>query len=574
METVQLWLKPGILTLLYEQRYSLEMVMSEDEYIGLVLNEKYQLTELLGKGGMGAVYRGRHIIIGKTVAVKFLHAEFASNKEVVKRFYREAQTAAAIGHDNIIDVMDVGISHKNEPYLVMEFLEGENLGDMLARTGPLSIEAAAGVMEPVLLALNVAHEKGIVHRDLKPDNIFLVHRVGESPKIKLIDFGISKFSESVQQNEKLTRTGSVMGTPSYMSPEQARGDSKLDHRADLFSVGVILYEMLTGKLPFTGDNFTSIIVNILTLEPVPPEDAYPSFPEPAGPVLQKALMKDPNVRYQTALEFLDDLKQIGDYARRTDALTQLAAGITHKTFAGGSLGTESVDGDSSVASEILSQVIRQATPAGWAGTTPGHTRSMKSIVVPLVLMLLVIGVSAVAAILFFRQKDQPAPQIVPVQALPAPGKMDESVEILVEGAPIEAKIFYNNTEVTSNPFRVQKGEALVPLRVEAAGYMTTNLSVVPKMSRTLQVAMQKVAETEEDQAARRSDKRRGRKRKRTTESLTIPKPTFAEPAAKVVVVPEEPPPPPPPSTTQPKPAPQKKNLIKGARGTKMQTEFE
>ena len=215
----------------------------EKEYEGSVLNNKYRLIRLLGKGGMGAVYLGQHIIIGKSVAVKFLHAEFAAKKEVVKRFYREAQAAAAIGHDNIIDVLDVGISDTGEPYLVMEYLEGESLAALIQRKGVLDLSCACGIMEPVLQALFAAHSKGIVHRDLKPENIFLAHRPGGVPKIKLIDFGISKVTQA-GSGEKLTQTGSVMGTPAYMSPEQARGSSDLDHRADIYSTGVILYEML------------------------------------------------------------------------------------------------------------------------------------------------------------------------------------------------------------------------------------------------------------------------------------------------------------------------------------------
>lgn len=564
------------------------MNVSEDEYIGIILNEKYQLMELLGKGGMGAVYRGRHIVIGKTVAVKFLHAEFAGNKEVVKRFYREAQTAAAIGHDNIIDVMDVGISHRDEPYLVMEFLEGENLGSMLSRTGPLSIEATCGVMEPVLLALNAAHEKGIVHRDLKPENIFLVHRAGEAPKIKLIDFGISKFNESLQ-GEKLTRTGSVMGTPSYMSPEQARGDSNLDQRADLFSLGVILYEMLTGKLPFDGDNFTSIIVNILTTDPIPPNEAYSNFPRIAESVLEKALTKDSASRYQTALEFLEALKGLGDYSKRGEKLTELAAGITKKTFAAGSLGSENLNSDSSVASDILSQVINAATPTGWVGITTKHTTRRRSLVLPVVFLVAVVIVGGLTAFFVFGREDRKEAQVVPVSPFPEPEKLERSVEISIVGAPDGATIFYDNAKVEKNPFRVKKGDALVPVRVEAAGFEVANINVAPTMNRTIQVAMRKMAITGDEgksgkkrRASSSSSKRRGKKtssqKKPVSASISVPKP---QPQA--VVVPAPPPPtpptPPPPQAPPPpkpvvKPAPKVKKLRKGARGTKMQTEFE
>ena len=344
--------------------------MATDTYTGQTLDGKYRLTTLLGKGGMGAVYRGEHVVIGKQVAVKFLHAELAGSEEVVKRFYREAQAAAAIGHDGIIDVMDVGIAPTGEPYLVMEFLEGESLADLLVRTGPLDPGAACGIMEPALLALNAAHSKRIVHRDLKPDNIFIAKQQDAPPKVTLIDFGISKFAAG-PGGEKLTQTGSVMGTPAYMAPEQARGSTDLDHRADIYSMGVILYEMLTAKLPFNGDNFTEIIVSILTDNPVPPREAFAGFPVEAEEVLLRALVKDPAGRYQNCLEFIEALGGIGAFAERQEKLTVLASNITHTTFASGSLGPE-VKHDSSgqVAADVLAQVSGGATPSasilsGW-----------------------------------------------------------------------------------------------------------------------------------------------------------------------------------------------------------------
>jgi eukaryotic-like serine/threonine-protein kinase len=160
-----------------------------------ILNNRYRVESLIGKGGMGSVYRGTHVAIGRRVAIKFLHTEYAENEKIVIRFFREAQAAAAIEHKNIIEVLDVGVSENNEPYIVMEYLEGESLAEMLKRTGPVDASTACGILEPVLLALNAAYKKGIVHRDLKPDNIFLVRDVElNSISVKLIDFGVSKFT--------------------------------------------------------------------------------------------------------------------------------------------------------------------------------------------------------------------------------------------------------------------------------------------------------------------------------------------------------------------------------------------
>jgi serine/threonine protein kinase len=558
--------------------------LSIDEYIGLTLDGKYKLEELLGKGGMGAVYKGKHALIGKTVAVKFLHAEFSGNEEVVKRFYREAQAAAAIGHDNIIDVLDVGVSPNGEPYLVMEFLEGENLGAMLARTGPVDIGTACAVLEPVLLALNMAHQKGIVHRDLKPDNIFMVHREGAPPKVKLIDFGISKFAENLQ-GEKLTQTGSVMGTPAYMSPEQARGDSNLDHRADVYSMGVILYEMLTGKLPFVGDNFTAMIINILTTDPIPPVEAYSNFPQVAEEMLLRSLVKNPVGRFQSALEFLEAAKGLPDYRERQEKLTQVAAGITKKTFAAGNLGTSiSSDSGTSVASDVLAEVMG-ATPTGWAGTKPG-SKKKRAMLLPMALGVLLVLVGA-AVFLLLQRDNSTRPAIVPAApvappAVPLPAPKPDNVELTIIGVPSTGKIFFNNKEVPGNPFKVQKGQSEVLLRVEAVGYMTHSQSVVPSAEQNIHVALSpipnapeadKAPQHAEEKKDRRSSKRRSRREKKTEpkEALTFElKPSPIE---------EKPAPPPAKKTptvkiTKTAPEEKKKTMVKGARGTKMQTSFE
>ena len=199
---------------------------------GALLDGRYRIVRLLGEGGMGSVYLASHVGLGRDVAIKFLHAELVSRDEVVGRFYREAQAAAAIRHKNIIEVFDVGVSPQGEPFLVMEYLEGESLAGLLKRAGPLNLGAACAVMEPVLQALHAAHRKGIIHRDLKPDNIFLAYQQGEPPVVKIIDFGISKFAQG-EFDKWRTKTGSVMGTPAYMSPEQARGSAGLDHRTDI-----------------------------------------------------------------------------------------------------------------------------------------------------------------------------------------------------------------------------------------------------------------------------------------------------------------------------------------------------
>ena len=302
-----------------------------------LLDGRYRIVRLLGEGGMGAVYLASHVGLGRDVAIKFLHAEFISREDIVGRFRREAQAAAAIRHKNIIEVFDVGVSPQGEPFLVMEYLEGESLAGLLKRVGPLSLAAACAVMEPALQALQAAHRKGIVHRDLKPDNIFLAYQEGEPPVVKIIDFGISKFTQG-DPDKWRTRTGAVMGTPAYMSPEQARGSAGLDHRTDLYSMGTILFEMLTGALPYAGTNFAEYLSAMLVDEPRAPQSVYADFPVEAEPLVRKALAKNPDQRFQNAAEMLEALTMLPSYDAGKERLSLLASTLEVRGFAAGDLG--------------------------------------------------------------------------------------------------------------------------------------------------------------------------------------------------------------------------------------------
>jgi tRNA A-37 threonylcarbamoyl transferase component Bud32 len=533
--------------------------MAGDTYTGQILDGKYRLTNLLGKGGMGAVYRGEHVIIGKQVAVKFLHAEFANNTEVVKRFYREAQAAAAIGHDGIIDVSDVGTSSLGDPYLVMEYLEGESLADMLTRTGPLEAGAACGIMEPALQALHAAHAKGIVHRDLKPENIFLVHQQGSPPKIKLIDFGISKFAEA-GSGEKLTQTGSVMGTPVYMSPEQARGAADLDHRADLYSMGVILYEMLTARLPFEGGNFTEIIINILTSAPRPPAEAFPGFPAEAEPVVLRALEKDPARRFATALDFIGALAQLTGFDKRQSKLTHVASQIKKTTFAAGSLGTQAGDSGAPVGADVLAQMAARAgTPSGWAGTRPERPRKRNRTLLAVGLAAGAISIAgAVALVLVLRGTEDPVPVQIPLAspAVAAPAEAPAAaVAITVTGHPEGSRVFFDDMLVTVNPFKVKRSEAVTPLRIEAEGFDPLIVTVVPSADQTVAIPALTPATPKPEVGDQKTGK--------TGKTGKAGKAKKHEPPA---------------ASVSPSPAPDKaadkKKLEQGARGTKVSTEFE
>lgn len=270
--------------------------------IGDVIDDKYKIVRLLGEGGMGAVYEGENVRIHRRVAIKILHATVASSEDAVQRFEREAQAAGRIGSEHIVEVLDLGHLPGGDRYMVMEYLEGEALSDRIKNSGRLSPQATGGIIVDMLEGLKAAHAAGIVHRDLKPDNVFLLtSKGGKRDFVKIVDFGISKFN-TLGGEFSMTRTGAVMGTPYYLSPEQAKGERELDHRADLYAVGVILYEAAAGGVPFDGETFNELLFKIV-LEPIPPlssrvEGIDPHFAQ----IVEKSMARDPNARYQTAEE--------------------------------------------------------------------------------------------------------------------------------------------------------------------------------------------------------------------------------------------------------------------------------
>jgi serine/threonine protein kinase len=278
--------------------------------IGQTLGGKYRAMRVLGEGGMGTVYECLHIGLNRRVAVKVLHPTQARKKASVQRFHHEAQVASAIGHPNICEIYDMGEADDGAPFLVMELLQGETLADRIASEGALPFEDVVEIISQVLSGLIAAHEKTIIHRDIKPENVFLSSRPGIAPLAKILDFGISKVAGGEELN--LTRTGMVMGTPFYMSPEQARGDRTLDHRVDIYATGVMMYECLTGRRPFTAANYNALLVQILTTNPRPPHDIRPAVPEAFEEVVMKAMHRERDKRYRSAAEMQKALVALRD----------------------------------------------------------------------------------------------------------------------------------------------------------------------------------------------------------------------------------------------------------------------
>lgn len=273
---------------------------------GQVLDGKYKIVRIIGEGGMGAVFEGANTFINRRVAIKVLHATAAANDAIIKRFEREAQAAGTIGSDHILEVLDLGTLPGGDRYMVMEFLDGEELSARIERLGTLTPRQLAPLIRQTLLGLRAAHAAQIIHRDLKPDNIFVLReKAGQKDFVKIIDFGISKFS-ALAGDMSMTTTGSVMGTPFYMSPEQAKGSGSVDARTDLYAVGVIMYEALTGRVPFEGTSFNDLMFKIVLSDaPALPETIQGDF----RALVQKAMSRDSAQRYQTAEEFIAAIDQ-------------------------------------------------------------------------------------------------------------------------------------------------------------------------------------------------------------------------------------------------------------------------
>ncbi len=269
----------------------------------------YLVTQKLGEGGMGSVYLAEHPSIGKKVALKVLHSEFSTDQEVTARFFHEAKAVNDIGHPNIVDIVDFGIlqagaGREQLVYFIMEYLAGMTLSQLIRAEAPLPPERALGIGLQVADALAASHKCGIVHRDLKPDNIILLQRGRERDFVKLLDFGIAKLTGGGAVGSHRTRTGIVMGTPAYMSPEQCEGrNDRVDWRTDVYALGIVLYEMLTGRVPFQGDGYGEILVQHLTRAPVPPSQIR-VLPAHVEVLVLKALEKRADLRYPTMEEFM------------------------------------------------------------------------------------------------------------------------------------------------------------------------------------------------------------------------------------------------------------------------------
>jgi len=280
---------------------------SSDPLLGQLVDARYQVIEVLGEGGMGTVYRVRHTALGRQFALKALRRDLASDSELSARFIQEAKAAAAVSHPCIVQITDFGTLSSGQAYFVMELLEGKPLSWLIGNGGPLPAGRAVRMLRQIAEALGAAHDAGVIHRDLKPDNIHVGEAVGQRDLVKVLDFGLAKVAGA----SRLTRAGMVFGTPHYMSPEQAAGEA-VDLRSDIYALGVVMYEMFTGRVPFEADSYMGVLTKHMYMTPCPPSELLGGTKALGAleDITLRCLQKKPAERFASMAELLDELDRI------------------------------------------------------------------------------------------------------------------------------------------------------------------------------------------------------------------------------------------------------------------------
>lgn len=384
--------------------------------VGAVFAGKYRVDRLLGEGGMGIVVAAHHLELDQTVAVKFLLDDVAKNAEGAERFRREARAAAKIQSDHVVRVLDVGLLESGERYMVMEYLDGHDLAEELRIHGTLPADVAVRYLLEALDAIAQAHAHGIVHRDLKPANLYLAKRLDGSSRVKVLDFGISKsMSQSTGEQLSLTRTSAWIGSPLYMAPEQMQSARDVDLRADIWSLGAILYELVSGQPPYPAESLPQLCNLMLTRDPQPLIELCPDVPAELNECVMRCLTRSLEQRFQTANEL-------------RSALSALAPGRTTRSSAVGLAKTDVVTGQGAPsnaaaavgvtngdASASQSGALPERTAAAWGGTGSGDAGSRRTLWVGLSAAALI----GVGAVVFLSRAPEAVPTVAGAESAPA-----------------------------------------------------------------------------------------------------------------------------------------------------------
>jgi eukaryotic-like serine/threonine-protein kinase len=474
-----------------------------DPLVGQVVAERFRVLDRLGAGGMGTVYRAEHIYIKKHVALKLLRPEITANPEAITRFQREALSASTIGHDNIVRIDDFGRLPDGQVYLTMEFLDGCPLAELL-KSSTLTMVQLLDIALQTCHGLAAAHSKGIVHRDMKPENIFICRADGA---VKILDFGIAKVIRT-DENTNLTKTGAVFGTPNYMAPEQALG-RRVDHRADIYSLGVILYEMLTQQLPFKSDSFIAILAQHVTEPPVPPRRAAPhrEIPLEMEAIILRAMAKEADRRFQDMREMIEALLRVRQGFAESPALP---ANLHLSRAPAAAVPVELPEGVATIRERP--SVSQPGTPTATAGellppTVPAQaappSRGGRKLVVGLTTAVVLAG-AAIAGVVVLRRPsgEDPAkggtapgsarPTTRPDAAPAAPTLVDVLVDTDPSGAKIELNGSKPSDDTTPAVLRIPAGQKAT-IRLTMPGYLPALIQLVADHAEKKMVKLTKAA---------------------------------------------------------------------------------
>ena len=510
-----------------------ELMNSEINYSGKVIDNRYQLIRFVSRGGMGVVYLGRHVTVGRTLAVKILHTKYKDNSDMIARFYREAQSAASVKHRNVVDVFDMGVTEWGEPYLVMEFLDGQSLAGVLRDIdGPVSLAATCAVMVPVLDALSAMHERNVIHRDIKPDNIIVVQQEGRPPDIKVIDFGISKITHP--DVPQITKEGAIIGTLDYMAPEQLSSDADILPTADIYAVGVVCYQMMTRCLPYAATSMGSLVAKKLHEPPTSPDVVCADFPSEMASTIMRALAPKPGQRYQTAREMREALSQLSSESERSSAFVEMVSSfvpfdtresknpsaalavlreMTPVDVASSAQGPKISLGDDTA---LDGRLAASETPTSWSQHVATRCWFKNRINrVGLSITLLAVASILVAALLFGHRRTIASPGIsgrvvsnivseasntvrltsadISVSDLSMKKLISPAdVRVQVRGLPDGAVLKRNGISISDNPFILPCSLNPIILTIEASGYQTESIEVVPDDNRIVEVSMTRI----------------------------------------------------------------------------------
>ncbi|HEX7508991.1 MAG TPA: serine/threonine-protein kinase [Polyangia bacterium] len=439
-----------------------------DSMIGRAIGN-YIVQSKVGDGGMGVVYVAAHPRLGRQVAIKVLHPGSEEHPERVARFFNEARAAHEIKNQHIVEILDFGDLPEGRPYLTMEWLDGRSLSTVVANGRPVPWRRAFHIISGIAEALGGAHAAGIIHRDLKPDNIFLVTRGDDPDFVKVLDFGIAKMIQGLANESMKTATGQIMGTPAYMAPEQCRGDATIDHRADLYSLAVIAYELVSGRLPFTAEGCGSLLVKHILDPPPPIRGEIPEFPAELDAVILRALEKAPDARYAGVQDFVSALAAASaDHAQTLDRPRP-----PHPNASTRPLSDELHLPDEAVSPEPESKDLTSLATLGDTAVEIPYERRLGK---PLLFGALAVAAAAgVFFLLHSRGEPHPSPAPAPVAALPVPvppvtpPTLVPPIHVRIAAEPHEATLALDGQPVP-NPFTLdptpQSSEHTLTIKAE------------------------------------------------------------------------------------------------------------